>query len=151
MLLFAPSDHVFDGTDSIEHVPLVLLSSMFSTQLKYGFPVTIIQNSTYFAQFEHSVVGLEQPGLLLISGHPMRQVGHHLFESILAAYVTMNASRAHCISKTHFVVMINGAFASGSASVSAASKSAAVATLLNLWSAICKQPPASVGTFCIFF
>ena len=75
---------------------------------------------------------------------------HHLFESILAAYVTMNASRAHCISKTHFVVMINGAFASGSASVSAASKSAAVATLLNLWSAICKQPPASVGNFLYF-
>ena len=74
VLLFAPSDHVFDGADSIEHVPLVLLSSMFSTQLKYGFPVTIIQNSTYFAQFEHSVVGLEQPGLLLISGLHRHQI-----------------------------------------------------------------------------
>ena len=144
VLLFAPSDDVEDDT-FIEHMPLVLESTLFSTHLGYGFPVTIIRNSTYFSEFEHSSVGLEQPGLLLTVGHPMRQVGHHLFESILAAYVTMNASGARSFSKTH-VVMTGGIYDRGSASIFAAAKSAAGATLLSMWSAIFKQPPVSIGS-----
>ena len=137
LLLFAPND---DGDDTIDHLHMFLISNIFSSNKGYGFPVTIIRNEVYPSHFQHSAS--PQSLLLLAAAHPMTQVGHHMFESILSAFVSIKAAAMTDTSHTHVI------FAGHFADIYPAPPSSPIeATLRSMWTSLFPHSPMSVGNF----
>lgn len=140
VLLFAPAGEEEDNA-ALEHSHLYLLHNLYSSNIGYGFPVTIIRNSKYFTQFEHPNSDILP---LLAFAHPMRNVGHHLFESILSAFSTMKASQLH--DPAHFLVLHSPGLFSSVPTENDVVSSMQLA-LRSMWTSLFGSYPVSVGSF----
>jgi hypothetical protein len=142
LLLFAPREDEDDSAAALEHMHVYLLTVLYSSIMGYAFPVTIIRNSKYFSQFEYPFVSETLP--LLAFGHPMRHVGHHLFESIFSAFSTMKA--AEMTDELQLLVLHSpGLFSKVPADSDVLSASEIV--LRNMYSSVFGSFPASIGNF----
>jgi hypothetical protein len=138
LLLFEPPGDNEDAPS--EHTHLCLESIIYSANVRYGYPATIMRNEVYPSQFQspspHST-------LLLAFGHPMSQVGHHVFESVLAAFATIKAAALETTSKLH-VLLASHYFSPPFASSSTSPKEN---LLRSFWTSAIGQKPLSVGEF----
>jgi len=181
LLLFAPPNDDDDGESDagIEHTHVFLISNVHSSNKGYAYPVTIIRNAVFPAQFQQS----DSPDslLLLAFGHPMEQVvylmvvmgmvvmmmmvmlmlmvtmmtmmtpttmtmlqvGHHMFESILSAFVTIKAASLSSTSHTH--VLLSSHYSSPPPP--STPPTPIRTTLLSMWATITPHPPLSIGQF----
>ncbi len=142
LLLFAPSEAEDDSAAFLEHMHMYLLTNLYSSNIGYAFPVTIIRNSKFFTQFEYPFSSEIVP--LLAYGHPNRHVGHHLFESIFSAYSTMKAARLSVASRS-LLLHFPGLFSQVPAAEEVSSASQAV--LRSMYSSLFGTHPISVGNF----
>jgi hypothetical protein len=142
LLLFAPSDDEDDSAAVLEHMHLYLLTNLYSSNMGYAFPVTIIRNSKYFSQFEYPFNSETLP--LLAFGHPMRHVGHHQFESIFSAYSTMKAAGLPDASRL-LVVHSPGLFSEVTTDSKNLSSSEIV--LRSMYTSLFGSHPISIGNF----
>jgi hypothetical protein len=139
LLLFEPP--VDDEDATVEHMQLHLTSNIYFTNVGYGHPLTIVRNASYPAQFQQSLS--PHSTLLLAFGHPMSHVGHHMFESILAAFVTIKAAALETTSNLH-VLLSSHYFSPPFPSSSTTAKE----NLLNsMWKSAISHKPVSVGQF----
>jgi hypothetical protein len=136
VLLFAPQEYD-DEHSHLEHSFLHLVSNLYSSSVGYALPVTIMRTTPYLKQFQHPSADALP---ILTFGHPMRHVGHHLFESILSAFATAKAAGMQELSNV-LVIHSPGLFAhepTGAASER---------LLLQMWRSVFTDPPMSVGAF----
>ena len=139
LLLFEP---LGDDDDSVvEHMQLFLSSTIYSTTKRYAYPVTIMRSAVYPSQFQQS--SSPHSTLLLAFGHPMSQIGHHMFESVLAAFVTIKAAALETTSNLH-VLLSSHFFSPRFPSFGTTPKED---LLRSVWTSAITQNPISVGRF----
>jgi hypothetical protein len=139
LLLFEPPGDSNDA--AVEHMQLHLTSTIYSTNISYAYPVTIMRNEVYPSQFQQS--SDPHSTLLLACGHPIDQIGHHVFESVLAAFVTIKAAALETTSNLH-VLLSSHFFSPPFPSFSTTPKEN---LLRSVWTSAITQNPISVGQF----
>jgi hypothetical protein len=140
LLLFEPP--IDDDDAPVEYMQLHMYSNIYFTNIGYGHPVTIVRNMPYPTHFQRST----SPNymLLLAFGHPMSHVGHHMFESVLAAYVTMKAAALESKSILH--VLLSSHYFSPLFPPSSA-PTPKEKLLRSMWASAIHQQPLSIGQF----
>jgi hypothetical protein len=144
LLLFEPLGD--DDDTAVEHIPdmqLFLSSTISSATVRYAYPVTIMRNAIYPPQFQQSSSPHFTP--LLACGRPMSQIGHHIFESVLAVFVTIKAAALETTSNLH-VLLSSHYFSPPFPSFSTTQKEN---LLRSVETSAITQNPISVGRFLV--